>query len=287
MKLGVIGGSGLYELDGLTDVERREIHTPFGDPSDVYVAGRLAGRELTFLPRHGRGHRLLPSEINHRANVYGFKTLGVEAVLSVSAVGSLKEELAPRDVVFPDQYFDRTKRSSEHTFMGGGLVGHVGFGDPACAALRALAAGAAREVAADAGAEQVKVCAGGTYVCMEGPAFSTRAESNVYRSFGFDVIGMTSLGEAKLCREAGICYQAMSFVTDYDCWRESEESVNVEAVLEHLHANTALAKRILAALAAALPDTLGCDCAAALKNALITQPDAIPESVRRDLALLL
>jgi len=289
MKLGVLGGSGLYELEGLEHVEQRDVRTPFGDPSDAYVTGTLAGSELCFLPRHGRGHTLLPSEINHRANIYGFKALGVDAVVSVSAVGSLKESLKPRDLVLPDQYFDRTKRSREHTFFGNGVVGHVSFGDPACPALRELIARTANEVvAARPQSSGSMVIPGGTYVCMEGPAFSTRAESGVYRGFGFDVIGMTSLGEAKLCREAEICYQTLAMVTDYDCWHETEEAVSVEMVIGHLQANTALARAVLEALVPRLPERLeGCGCGAALKDALITRPEAIPERARQDLAPIL
>jgi 5'-methylthioadenosine phosphorylase len=285
MKLGIIGGSGLYELEGMEVAERVTVKTPFGDPSDAFVRGHLHGREVLFLPRHGKGHRLLPSEINHRANIYAFKTLGVERVLSVSAVGSLKAEHRPRDLVLPDQYFDRTKRALEHTFFGEGAVAHVGFGEPTCAALRALVAEAARgAVAADPETAQRQVSEGGVYVAMEGPAFSTKAESRVYRGFGFDVIGMTSLGEAKLCREAEICYQSLAMVTDYDCWHETEEAVTVEMVVGHLLANTAMAKKILASLVTTLPDQRTCACGNALQSAILSDIGAIPEATREKLA---
>jgi len=277
MKIGIIGGSGLYDIDGIKDVQKHSLETPFGAPSDDYVGGTLEGQEVFFLPRHGRGHRLMPSEINHRANIFGFKLLGAECVLSVSAVGSLKEELRPRDVVLPDQYFDRTKSSAGHTFFGDGLVAHVSFGEPTCGALRNVIAETAREVIAEDVDTDVKVVDGGTYVNMEGPAFSTKAESNVYRSFGFDVIGMTGLPEAKLCREAEICYQAISMVTDYDCWKETEEEVSVELVIEHLMANSTLAKAILRKLIARIPSERGCSCSRALEDAILTQKEGISE----------
>ena len=279
MKIGIIGGSGIYDLDGLKDVRRERISTPFGDPSDEYVCGKLGNRGVCFLPRHGRGHRLLPSEINHRANIYGFKLLGAERVLSISAVGSLREQLRPRDIVLPDQYFDRTKGSLEHTFFGRGIVAHVTFGDPCCAELRGCMCGAAREVVGrQAEYANVRVNEGGTYVNMEGPAFSTKAESRTYRKLGFDVIGMTSLPEAKLCREAEICYQAMAMVTDYDCWHESESPVTVEMIIGHLMANTAIAKEILKVLIPAIPEARGCACGQALQSAIITARDHVPAS---------
>ena len=282
MKIGIIGGSGLYNLEGMEGVEFLDIATPFGAPADAYAHGTLGGREVYFLPRHGRGHRLLPSEINHRANIYGFKMLGVERIVSVSAVGSLKEEYRPRDVVLPDQYFDRTKQSLSHTFFGNGLVAHVAFGDPACEDLRALLADSARRAAG----ESVRVHVGGTYVNMEGPAFSTRAESNAYRAMGFDIIGMTSLPEAKLCREAELCYQAMAMVTDYDCWHETEEDVTVDAVVAHLMANTKLAKEVLRDLIPRIPEGRTCPCAAALATAVLTSREAISEETRHRLRAL-
>ncbi len=284
IKLGVIGGSGLYELDGLTGVTMRRVETPFGDPSDAYVCGKLGVHELYFLPRHGRGHRLLPAEIPHRANIFGFKRLGVDAVVSISAVGSLREEMRPRDVVLPDQYFDRTKNSGEHTFFGHGVVAHVGFGEPTCPTLRATIAGLIRTTLAEERSDS-RLFDRGTYVNMEGPAFSTRAESNAYRQMGFDVIGMTSLAEAKLCREAELCYQAIALVTDYDCWHHSEEPVTVDMIIGHLNANIALAKKILIRLPPALgkKPTL-CQCGESLKNAIMTHPSSIPAETRQRLS---
>ncbi len=277
MKLGVIGGSGLYQLEGLQDVSEIDLDTPFGKPSDAYIQGCLNGVEVVFLPRHGRGHRLLPSEINHRANIWGFKSLGVEWVLSVSAVGSLREGLRPRDIVLPDQYFDRTKGSLGHTFFGQGIVAHVSFGDPTCKPLRELVATVAGEVIRDLKlGHEVRVNSGGTYVNMEGPAFSTRAESQVYRRMGFDIIGMTSLPEAKLCREAELCYQALAMVTDYDCWRVSEEEVSVEMIIATLQANTQLAKEILRRVMPHLPKRRSCACQHALKHAIMTDPAVVP-----------
>ena len=277
MRIGIIGGSGIYDLEGLLNVQRRKVETPFGEPSDEYVCGMLGGREVCFLPRHGRGHRILPSEINHRANICGFKLLGAERILSISAVGSLKANLRPRDIVLPDQYYDRTKQSREHTFFGDGMVGHVAFGDPACAVLRRCMATAARDVIRrHPEYANVEVNEGGTYVNMEGPAFSTKAESKTYRMLGFDIIGMTSLPEAKLCREAELCYQAMAMVTDYDCWHESEAPVTVEMILGHLMANTALAKEILKMLIPALPERRDCGCGQALQSALVTDRSQVP-----------
>jgi 5'-methylthioadenosine phosphorylase len=275
--LGVIGGSGLYELDGLVDVERRRVPTPFGDPSDELIVGRLGATRLVFLPRHGRGHRLLPTELNYRANVFAMKTLGVEWIVAVSAVGSLKKEIEPGHVVVPDQLIDRTFHR-ESTFFGRGIVAHVGFADPYCRNLGLRIAEAARGAGAT-------VHEGGTYVCMEGPLFSTRAESNLYRSWGASVIGMTSLQEAKLAREAEICLATLALSTDYDCWNvEHSKDVDIEEVLQVIHANVALAKKTIAAVAGALPARTGCPCPTALANAIITDRAAIPESVKRELA---
>jgi len=280
MKIGVIGGSGLYDLENLTEVTHLRVETPFGEPSDEFVRGMLGDREVYFLPRHGKGHRLLPTELNHRANIWAFKSLGVGHVISVSAVGSLREEHRPRDIVLPDQYFDRTKQSLAHTFFGDGLVGHVAFGDPACARLRELSDAACRAaIAASDPAMDTRVSSGGTYVNMEGPAFSTRAESNAYRQLGFDIIGMTAIGEAKLCREAEICYQTIAFVTDYDCWREGED-VSVEMVIAHLTANVALAKQVLAELIPTIPEARDCPCASALAAALMTDRSMVPAETR-------
>ncbi|MCX6995573.1 MAG: S-methyl-5'-thioadenosine phosphorylase [Kiritimatiellaeota bacterium] len=280
MKVGIIGGSGLYRLDGLEHLESIPVTTPFGAPSDDYVRGRLGGREIIFLPRHGRGHRLLPAEINHRANIFGFKLLGVDRVLSVSAVGSLREQLRPRDIVLPDQYYDRTKKAAEHTFFGNGLVAHVAFAEPVCPDLRACLFREIQQALARQGESKTRLHNGGVYVCMEGPAFSTKAESNSYRQLGGDVIGMTSLGEAKLCREAEICYAAIAMVTDYDCWREGEEHVTVAMIIANLAANTALAQDVLARLLAALPETRTCACGTALQNAIVTDRAAIPAATR-------
>ncbi len=285
MKIGVIGGSGFYDLEGLNNVGEIHVDTPFGPPSDTFAQGELGGRVVYFLPRHGRGHRLLPSEINHRANIFAMKQLGVGHVISISAVGSLREHLRPRDLVLPDQYFDRTKQSAGQTFFGEGLVAHVAFGDPTCAALREVIADCARAVIhAHTPPSDVRVNVGGTYVCMEGPAFSTRAESNINRQLGGDVIGMTSLPEAKLCREAEICYQAMAMVTDYDCWHETEADVTVEMILGHLAANAKLAADIMAALIQRLPQTRHCACALALAGALATHPTAVPSGTQAKLA---
>lgn len=288
MKLGIIGGSGLYELEGMEDVREVAVETPFGQPSDVYVRGVLSGVEVYFLPRHGRGHRLMPSEINHRANIWGFKKQGVEWVMSVSAVGSLREGLQPRDIVLPDQYFDRTKGSLGHTFFGKGVVAHVSFGDPTCPELRALIAGEADAAIKELKlTNSVRVFKGGTYVNMEGPAFSTRAESNVYRRLGFDVIGMTSLPEAKLCREAEICYQPMAMVTDYDCWHATEEAVTVDLIIATLKANTQLAKQVIRRLVKRLPATPRCACRSALKSAVLSDLTKAPAETLEALAPML
>ncbi|NQU39309.1 MAG: S-methyl-5'-thioadenosine phosphorylase [Lentisphaerae bacterium] len=286
MKIGVIGGSGVYALENLEAVRYEAIDTPFGSPSDAYCCATLGGVDLVFLPRHGREHRIMPSEINHRANIYGFKALGVDCVISISAVGSLKEHIHPRDIVLPDQYYDRTKTSGEHTFFGNGVVAHVSMADPTCPSLRNLMAEVARDVIEREGLGH-NVHAGGTYVNMEGPAFSTRAESNVYRSHGFEVIGMTSLGEAKLCREAEICYQPMAMVTDYDCWHEEAGNVTVDMVIEHLVANTKLAKATLAALVHAVDGARECSCRSAMQGAILTPAASIRAEDRDRLGVML
>ncbi|MEO0017411.1 MAG: S-methyl-5-thioadenosine phosphorylase [Verrucomicrobiota bacterium] len=244
--IGIMGGSGLYELEGFEMTEERAVTTPFGEPSDALVGGRLAGRQLWFLPRHGRGHRLLPTEINHRANVWAMRSLNVRWLICVTAVGSLREQYQPRDVVLPDQYFDRTSRREQHTFFGEGIAAHVGFAEPVSAGLRAIL----RQCAAEAG---IPCHDGGTYVNMDGPAFSTRAESNANRQLGFDVIGMTNLPEAKLAREAEIALATLALITDYDCWKIDEHAVSAEAVMGHLQANVATAKRLLAAAIPRIP----------------------------------
>jgi 5'-methylthioadenosine phosphorylase len=274
--LGVIGGSGLYELPALEAVERVHVATPFGAPSDDLVVGRLGGTRLAFLPRHGRGHRLLPTELNFRANIFAMKTLGVEWIVAVSAVGSLREEIAPGHVVVPDQFIDRTRQRAS-TFFGRGVVAHVAFADPVCPVL-------SRAVAAAARAERATVHEGGVYVCMEGPQFSTRAESHLYRSWGAHVIGMTNLQEAKLAREAEICLATLALATDYDCWNTAHGDVVIEDILRVLAANVDLARRTVARVAGALPERAGCPCPTALANAIITDRAAIPADVRRELA---
>ena len=279
VRIGIIGGSGLYDVAELADREEREVATPFGAPSAPYVIGTLAGRRVAFLARHGAGHRILPSELNFRANVFGMKTLGVEWLVSASAVGSLQERYRPQDVVVPDQFVDRT-RGRVGTFFGRGLAAHVSFAHPVCADLGRLAG----DAAARAGAT---VHRGGVYLCMEGPQFSTLAESRLYRSWGMDVIGMTNLQEAKLAREAEICFTTLALVTDYDCWHPDHDQVTVEMVVETLQANAAMAQRTIAELVPRLPIERGCECAAALAAAIITRPEAIPEQVRAELAPLI
>jgi 5'-methylthioadenosine phosphorylase len=277
-RIGVIGGSGLYAMPGFEAEQEQVVETPWGMPSDSYVVGTLAGREVAFLARHGRGHRISPSELNFRANIYGFKSLGVERIISLSAVGSLKEEHRPLDFVIPDQFFDRT-RGRVSTFFGEGLVAHVSFADPICPNL----AGVVERACATAG---VKATRGGTYLCMEGPAFSTKAESNVYRSWGMDVIGMTNLQEAKLAREAELCYVTVAMVTDYDCWHPDHDAVTVSEIIGNLMKNAENAARVVSAAVAGLPEARSCKCGSALKHALITNPAAVPADTRRNLELL-
>jgi len=278
-EIGIIGGSGLYSMPGLTNTREQRITTPFGDPSDAFMLGNMAGRRVAFLSRHGRGHLLLPSELNFRANIFAMKKLGVERILSVSAVGSLKEEHKPTDFIIPDQFIDRTFHR-ESTFFGHGIVGHIAFGDPVCGVVGKAIAAACQSVG-------VVGKIGGTYVCMEGPQFSTRAESNLYRSWGADVIGMTNLQEAKLAREAEICYATMAMVTDYDCWREGHDAVTVEQVVAVLNQNAANATKVVAAAIAAIPVRRTCACATALKYAILTSPAAISPAVHEKLDLLL
>src|SRR3954466_1915181 len=260
--IGIIGGSGLYQMEGLTVLDERTIETPFGEPSDAYLVGEIDGVRVAFLSRHGRGHRLSPSELNYRANLFGFKLLGVHTILSASAGGSMKEEYAPTDIVFPHQFIDRTRHRPD-TFFGDGLVAHVGFADPICAGLSSTMSTAARAAGA-------RVHDGGIYICMEGPQFSTRAESNLYRSWGADVIGMTNLQEAKLAREAEICYATMAMVTDYDCWHESHDAVTVDQIIAVLNQNAANAAKVVRAAVAAMPAEKSCACGDALKYAILT-----------------
>ena len=278
-EIGIIGGSGLYAMPGLTSVREERVSTPFGDPSDAFVLGDLEGHKVAFLARHGRGHRILPSELNFRANIYAMKALGVERILSVSAVGSLKEEHKPTDFVIPDQFIDRTFARTS-TFFGEGIVAHVAFGDPVCATV----ADAFAKGCVEAG---VVGKSGGTYVCMEGPQFSTRAESNLYRSWGADVIGMTNLQEAKLAREAEICYATMAMVTDYDCWREGHDDVTVDQIVAVLHQNAENAGKVVRAAVRAMPSDRSCACVSALKFAILTDRKAIPQAAREKLGLLI
>jgi 5'-methylthioadenosine phosphorylase len=289
ISIGIIGGSGLYDMDELTDREETRVTTPFGEPSAPYVTGTLRGKRVAFLARHGAGHRLLPSELNFRANIFGFKTLGVEYLLSASAVGSLQEPYRPLDMLIPDQFFDRTK-GRVSTFFGRGLVAHVGFAHPFCGPLSGLAYEAAQaaglEAATAVTSPRPVVHKGGTYVCMEGPQFSTLAESQLYRSWGMDVIGMTNLQEAKLAREAEICYTTIALVTDYDCWHPSHDRVTVEMIIANLTQNARNAQQVIADAVARLPFARTCECASALEHAIITRPDAIPAAAKRELAPL-
>lgn len=278
--IGVIGGSGLYHMEGLTDQTEHAIETPWGTPSDVILGGRLTGRQVYFLPRHGRGHRLLPHELNHRANIYGLRKLGVRWIICVTAVGSLQEQYAPRDIVLPSQFFDRTSRRVEHTFFGEGIAAHVGFADPISAGLRQILAETAREL-------DLRVHNGGTYVNMDGPAFSTRAESELNRRLGFDVIGMTNLGEAKLAREAEIALATVAMITDYDCWKTEEEPVTAEMVFSHLKANADSARRLVAAAIPKIPHAPDWPEHRALDTAIVTARDVWPEETTDRLRLLL
>jgi 5'-methylthioadenosine phosphorylase len=281
--IGVIGGSGLYRMEGMTGIEEIAIQTPFGDPSDVITVGNVEGVTMAFLPRHGRGHRISPTEIPARANIWALKSLGVEWVISVSAVGSLREHIAPRDLIIPNQLFDRTK-SRVNTFYEGGIVVHCTFAEPFCSTLSKLLLESALELG------DVTVHEGGTYVCMEGPLFSTKAEAFVYRSWGMDIVGMTALPEAKLAREAELCYATIACATDYDCWHESEESVTVEMVIGNLSANVANAQRILSSIARKIPTDRRlntCSCPNALETAILTDRNTIPADVKEKYSLLI
>ena len=278
-EIGIIGGSGLYSMPGFETQEEVHIETPFGRPSDNYVLGKLGGHSVAFLARHGRGHRLSPSELNFRANVYGMKSLGVERIISLSAVGSLKDEHHPLDFVIPDQFFDRT-RGRVSTFFGDGLVAHVSFAHPVCPELSLVVADACA-------ATGVNVTRGGTYLCMEGPAFSTKAESLVYRSWGMDVIGMTNLQEAKLAREAEICYVTIAMVTDYDCWHPDHDAVTVNEIITHLVKNAENACKVVAQAVAKIPAARSCQCGSALSHAIITDRKMVPEATRRKLGILI
>jgi 5'-methylthioadenosine phosphorylase len=278
-EIGIIGGSGLYSMPGLTDVQEVRQQTPFGEPSDAYVLGMLEGRKVAFLARHGRGHRILPTELNFRANIYGFKQLGAERIVSLSAVGSLKEEHKPMQFVIPDQFFDRTRHRVD-TFFGEGIVVHVAFADPICQEL-------ARVVEGACGKAGVTGKRGGTYLCMEGPQFSTKAESNIYRAWGMDVIGMTNLQEAKLAREAEMCYVTVAMVTDFDCWHPKHDSVTVDQIVAVLLKNAENACRVVRETVAAMPSASSCKCSSALAHAIITERDKIPAATREKLKLIL
>ena len=278
-KIGVIGGSGLYKMEGMTEIEEAKLSTPFGEPSEAIILGKLEGVRIAFLPRHGKGHGMSPSDLPVKANIYALKSLGVERIISVSAVGSLKEEIQPLDLVIPDQLIDRTKGRAS-TFFTNGIVGHVAFAEPFCPILSQ----ALFEAATEAGA---KVHQGGIYLAMEGPQFSTRAESQLYRSWGADIIGMTALPEAKLAREAEICYATLAFVTDYDCWHPGYESVTTEMILTNLRKGVDIAQEILKLAIPLIPRERDCACATALKDAIVTSPKYIPERTKDDLALLI
>jgi 5'-methylthioadenosine phosphorylase len=276
-RVGIVGGSGLYEMEGLQVEQQVDVDTPFGEPSDSYTLCSIEGREAVFLPRHGRGHRLLPGEVNYRANIYGFKKLGVHQVIAVSAVGSLEEDIHPRDVVVPDQFIDRTKGRAD-TFFGDGAVAHISFAEPICPELAGLLA--------EKASGEAEVHRGGTYLCMEGPAFSTKAESHMYRSWGASIIGMTNLQEAKLAREAEMCYATLAMVTDYDCWHESEEDVSVEVLLDNLKKNAATSQAVLRKAVPAVPEERACECGSALENAILTPAEHIPENTKEKLDII-
>jgi len=279
-EIGILGGTGLYEIEGIKNLEEVKLKTPFGAPSDAYILGSLEGRKVAFLSRHGRGHRLLPMDINFRANIYGFKMLGIKRIISVNSCGSLKEEIRPRDIVFSDQFYDRARRIN--TFFGEGIAAHIGMAEPVCADL-------AKFLYDTAICLGVRAHLGGTYICIEGPAFSTKAESEIYRSWGCSVIGMTAATEAKLCREAEICYATMNLATDYDVWHAEEEDVSVELILENLKFNTEHAKAIIKKALATLPVELKgpCDCQAACKDTIVTNPKLIPAAKKNELRLII
>ncbi len=282
VRIGIIGGSGLYQMPELTNVEEVHVETPFGSPSDSFIIGTLENERVAFLPRHGRGHRLTPTEVPFRANIYALKLLGVERILSASAVGSLQEKYAPLDMVIPDQFFDRTRgRVRESTFFGEGIVAHVSFAHPVCRVLGDVLEKACQST-------EVKAHRGGTYLCMEGPAFSTVAESNVYRSWGMDIIGMTNLQEAKLAREAEICYATLALVTDYDCWHPGHDAVSVETVIEYLNKNVRNAQTIMREAVKQLKNAdRNCRCGTALKNAIFTSPNLWPEATTKKLEAII
>ena len=280
VEIGILGGTGLYKIDGIEVIEEVDVKTPFGKISDPFIIGVLEGKKIAFLSRHGKGHRILPSEINYRANIYGFKMLGIERVISINSVGSLKEKIKPRDIVLSNQFFDRTRR--KNSFFGEGIAAHISFAQPVCPELTKVLFDVGREL-------DLRIHRGGTYICIEGPAFSTKAESQIYRSWDCDVIGMTSATEARLCREAEICYATLSLVTDYDAWHEVEEPVSVEIILKNLKQNihnaSAIIKRTIATLAAQRSGE--CECAQAMKNCIVTRSDLIPQEIKEKLRLII
>ncbi|MFC1620791.1 S-methyl-5'-thioadenosine phosphorylase [Candidatus Omnitrophota bacterium] len=279
MKIGIIGGSGLYNIDGLEDVKEVKVSTPFGEPSDSYIVGSLEGSEVVFLPRHGRGHRILPTELNYKANIYGMKKLGVEQIISISAVGSFKKELKPLDIVLPDQFVDRTNQARKTTFFGSGIVGHISFAEPVCADLKKTIFNAGKDLG-------LNLHNKGTYLNMEGPAFSTKAESHLYKGWGMDIIGMTNMPEARLSREAEICYATVAFITDYDCWHE--EIVTIDMVIENLTRNVGTAKKLIKKVVPMLAKTKReCACKDALKYAIITDKKLIPDRAKKDLDVII
>ena len=279
-KIGIIGGSGLYDIEGIKKVKSLRVDTPFGAPSDEYVTGELEGKEVVFLPRHGKGHRISPSKINYRANIFGMKKLGVGCILSVSACGSLKEKIAPMDFVLPDQFIDRSNRGRVMTFFDEGIVVHVGFANPICRDLLKIILSSAQKL-------NIKIHPKGTYINMEGPAFSTKAESNLYRSWGASIIGMTNIAEARLSREAEICYATLAAVTDYDCWHPDHDNVTVELILRNLAKNVENAKKIIKQAVADLPDNADCKCKNALKYAIVTNKDVVSKKVKKDLGIII
>jgi 5'-methylthioadenosine phosphorylase len=277
-KIGIIGGSGLYKIDGLKDVKEIKVDTPFGSPSDNYITGNLEGVDAVFLPRHGKGHTILPTDVNCRANIYGMKKLGVERIVSISAVGSLKKELKPLDIVLPDQFVDRTNQGRPTTFFGDGIVAHISFGEPVCSEMRKIIYGASGELGVTAHDK-------GTYINMEGPAFSTKAESRLFRSWGMDIIGMTNMPEARLAREAEICYATVAFVTDYDCWHEEE--VTIDMVIQNLTKNVETAKKLIKKIVPMLSGKRNCGCGGALKYAIVTDKNSIAVDVKKKLDIII
>jgi 5'-methylthioadenosine phosphorylase len=279
-KIGFIGGSGLYKIEGLTGVKEVAIKTPFGEPSDKFITGKLEGKEIVFLPRHGIGHRILPSEINYRANIYGMKKLGVDKIISVAACGSLKDELKPMDFVLPDQFVDRTNQARKMTFFGNGIVAHIGFAHPVCGDLCDVIYRAGKSL-------NLPIHKGGAYLNMEGPAFSTLAESNLYRSWGMDIVAMTNMSEAKLAREAEICYATLAAVTDYDCWHPDHASVTIEMIIQNLQNNIENARKMIRAIVKSMPEKSTCACGEALKFAVMTDPKVIPAKTKKDLDIII